>query len=155
MQTQSHKFEVSLLTIHDMVWFVEIAAVNMLTDELKRPELINLENLYLLADKGAQDGTAFIVKKDGINVGALGALLVPNVYNPNIRTLAEMFWYVLPEYRNTRAGLLLLKAYDERAKQIADECTLSLLTSSKVNIEGLAKRGFELQEFCFRKQYGE
>lgn len=155
MQTQSPNFEVCELTIYDLEWFVEVAAINMLTDELKRPELINKDNLYRLADLGVQMGTAFVVKKNGFNVGALGALKVPNVYNPEITTLAEFFWYVLPEYRNTRAGLLLLKAFDKKAKEVADEATLSTLPSSQLNVASLEKKGFSLQEFGFRKEYGE
>jgi GNAT superfamily N-acetyltransferase len=146
MQIQLHN-----LSELDLEWFVETAAVNMLIDELNRPELLNLDQQYLLANKGLVDKTAFVVKQDGINIGALGAILVPNFFNPNIITLAEVFWYVLPEYRNTRAGVLLLKAFEERAGEIADDATLSLLPSSIVNYSSITKRGFIMEEVSFRK----
>jgi GNAT superfamily N-acetyltransferase len=150
-----HSYNTEVLTLDDVVWFVEVAAVRMLTDEVKRPELVNLDNLYKLAMMGVSGGTAFIVKKDGVPVGAIGAILTPNLYNPSLNTLSELFWYVLPEYRNTRAGYLLIKALDERAKEIAHDCTLSLLPSSNVAIKTLEKRGYSLCEFGFRKQIGE
>lgn len=150
-----HNYEVVELSISDLEWFVETAAVQMLTEELQRPELVNIENLYKLADIGMNSRTAFIVKKDDVNIGALGAIVVPNLYNPDFKTLAELFWYVLPEYRKTRAGLLLLNAFDARAKEIADDATMSLLPSSDVASKSLERKGFKLSEFGFRKTYGE
>ena len=143
-------YKLETLTFNDYVWCVEVAAVRMLVEEVKRPELVDIKNLYLLASKAVEDGTALIVKKDGIPVGALGALLLPNTYNPNILTLAELFWYVLPEHRKSRVGAMLLNGYVELAKERADEATLSLLNTSKVNYSSLEKKGFQLEEKAFR-----
>lgn len=141
------------VTIADFEWFIETAAVRMITEELKRPELVNIANLYTLGARGCESGTAWVAKKDGRNIGALGALLVPNVYNPDFMTLVEMFWWVDPEERNGRAGLMLLKAYDERAKEVAVESTISLLGSSRVSIPTMEKKGWKLGELAFRKEY--
>lgn len=155
METQSLNVVVSELTLDDIEWFVEVAAVNMLTHEVQRPELINVDNLYKLASMGLQSGTAFIAKKGDVPVGALGSLILPNLFNPDLTTMAEIFWYVLPEYRNTRAGALLFNAFDKKAEELgADEATLSLLGSSIINVNTLAKRQFHLGEYAFRKQYG-
>jgi hypothetical protein len=152
---ETKQLKVVPLTEDDVKWFVEVAAVNMLIDEVKRPELVNLNQLYLLAFTGMQSDTAFVVKKGEECIGALGAIVIPNLFNPDLTTLVEVFWYVLPDYRNTRAGALLLKAFEERANEVADEATLSLLGSSTVNVATLEKRGFMLNEFCFRKQIKE
>lgn len=151
MEMQSPKFTVELLSPETMFWFVEVGATRMLLDELKRPELLNKQQLYALAAKGMADETAFVVKRGDYCVGALGALLVPNPLNPEIRTLAEIVWYVIPAARKTRAGVLLLKAFDEKAKEVADEATLSTLPSSDVNNSTLEKRGYYLSEYAFRK----
>ena len=151
METLSPKFVVEELSATYLEWFVGTAAINMLTDELKRPELVNYNTIYELAIRGMMEGTAFIVRCDGEPVGALGSILTGNIYNPEYKVLAELFWYVLPEFRNTRAGLMLLNAFDKKAEEIADESTLSLLGSSKVN--SLEKRGFELVELGFTKKY--
>lgn len=153
METQSLKMEIVALDNSSLEWFIETAAVNMLTDELKRPELIDLDRLYNLALKGMQDGTAFIAKQGSTYCGVIGGLLHENIFNPKYKTLTELFWYVLPEYRNGRAGALLLKAFDNRAKEIADDSTLCLLPSSEVNISSLEKRGYKLNEYAFRKVY--
>lgn len=153
METQSHKIEIVALDDSNMEWFIETAAVNMLTYELKRPELINLDRIYSLAKKGMEDKSSFLAKHGEQYCGAIGGLLHGNLFNPDHMTLAEIFWYVLPEYRNGRAGYLLLKAFDERAAEVANDSVLSLLSSSEVNVNGLAKRGFTMAESSFRKVY--
>lgn len=153
METQGKKFTVGVLQEQDLYWFTEVAAFNMFVDELKRPELVDLERMYEITNNMLSGGTAWVVKCDGENVGAIGALLTPNLFNPRITTLVELFWYVLPEYRNTRAGVLLLKAFEEKGEECADESTLSLLPSSEVNIKSLEKREFLLGEFAFRKEH--
>lgn len=154
METPLRSFIVEELTEKDLKWFVEVAAVNMLIYEVRRPELVHMDNLYRLANLGMTGGTAFIVKCKGENAGALGSILLPNLFNPNIKTMAEIFWYVLPEYRMTRAGAMLLNAFNKKASEISDESTLCLMGSSEINIKTLEKRGFHLGEYAFRKAYG-
>lgn len=149
MEMQLPKYTVEVLTDEDMDWFVNTACVSMLVHELKKPELVNIENLYTLASLGAIRETAFVAKKDGVAVGAIAGLLTPNIYNPDIKILGEMFWYVLPEHRNGRAGLMLLKAFTKCADEIADESALSLLSSSEVNHKTLARSGYHLMEYGF------
>lgn len=143
---------VETLQYEDMQWFVETAAVNMLTEEVRRPELIDMPTLYGLARMGYDKGTAFVAKINGEPVGAIGGLVLPHVFNPKIICLTEIFWYVLPEYRNTRAGVLLLNEFTSRGNLIADETTLCLLHTSQVNIKSLNKRGYFLGEYAFRKE---
>ena len=153
METRSHKWEVVPLEQEDMEWFVEVAAVKMLQDEVRKPEYVDVENLYVLASTGAITGTAFVVKKDGVNVGAIGGILTPNLFNPNMTLLTEVFWYVLPEYRNTRAGLLLLDVYSKKAEEVADEASFSLLSTSTVNKNTLEKKGYQFCEYSFRREH--
>lgn len=141
------------LGLDDIEWFVEVAAVRMLEEELKRPELVNLNQLYTLAGRGMQDGTAWVAKGFNGNIGALGGILTPNPFNPEYITLAEIFWWVEPVYRESRAGYMLYREFDKRAGEVADEATMSLLPSSTVSIKSLEKRGFLLGEFGFRKGY--
>jgi hypothetical protein len=153
METQSLNIQIELLNEDSMKWFVETASVNMLTHELKRPELIDLDRIYGLALEGIKNKSAFVALKGDEYCGAIGGLLHDNLFNPKIKVLTEIFWYVLPEYRKSRAGILLLNAFDKRASEIADEATLSTLPSSVVNNKSLSKRGFNMSEFAFRKGY--
>lgn len=153
MGTAMSKYTVHTLTDKDMEWFIHTAAINMLEQELKHPELVNVPHLYALTEKVIREGTAFVVKCDDICIGALAAVLVPNMYNPDIMTFAELFWYVLPEYRNTRAGLLLLSAFGKKGEECADYSAMSLLGSSEVNFETMGKRGYCLTEYAFLKEH--
>jgi hypothetical protein len=156
METPQPKYTVSALTLNDYAWSVEVAGVRMILEEVGRPEILNRQQLYLLVDQMIAGGTALIAHCDGKPVGALGSILTPNLFNPQIITLAEVIWYVLPEYRNTRAGYLLLKGFDNLAEKLgADESVISLLNSSKVSVEGLAKRGYVREEQAFRKRIKE
>ena len=151
MEMQSHKVTIEVLSDDSIDWFVNTAAVDMLRYEVKRPELINIDQLYALARKGKDDSTAFVTKIGNKYTGAIGAILTPNLFNPDLSTLAEVFWYVLPEFRNTRSGLLLLKALEQCGKEKADETSMCLLVDSPISIESLEKRGFEMKEIAFRK----
>lgn len=152
METQLRKFKVDVLTEEHFDWFVDVAAVRMLSEELKRPDLVNKQALKALSLKTMKDGTSFVVTCYGVPVGALGSFLTPNLYNPDLTILLELFWYVLPEYRATRAGALLFKAFDDKAQSCADESVLSLLPHSEINLSTLAKKGYNMEELCLRKQ---
>lgn len=153
MEIPLPKYVVKQLTKEMLPWFIETAAVRMLVDELKRPELLNIENFYSLGNLSLSANASFIVYADDEPVGAIGGILVPNLFNPSLKTLCEIFWYVSPDHRNTRAGYLLLKALSDRAEEIADELTVSLLPSSEVNIDALEKKGFKFEELAFRKRF--
>lgn len=145
--------EIKLLSEPHLEWFVEIAAVDMLIKELKRPELVNKQHLFLMSIKAMEEGTAWIVEHEGKPLGALGAYLVGHLYNPEIKVLTELFWYVPEEYRQSRVGLMLLNAFDEKAEQCAHESTLSLLLDSPIRTETLEKKGWYMEELGFRKVY--
>lgn len=152
----SEKYEVRLIKPEDFDWCVEVAAIRMLKEEVKRPELINERILRLIVNKMYIDESAVIAFVDGEYAGAVGGFLTPNLLNPDIATMTELIWYVLPEYRNSRVGALLLKAYDKATSDSpAHEGTLSLLNSSPVNYSSLEKRGFYKEEQGFRKVYKE
>lgn len=149
------KYTVEKLTYGDYVWGVEVAAIRMITEEVKRPELINRGQLYVLVEKMIKEGTALIAKCDGEPAGVIAGILTPNTLNPDILTLAELIWYVLPEYRNTRVGAMLMSEYTKLANEVSDEATLSLLPDSRVNLSSLAKKGFKPEEIALRKQIKE
>lgn len=88
-----------------------------------------------------------IAEKDGMIVGGIGAMYVPSIYDPTTILLTETFWWVGEEWRNTRAGWLLL----DFLITFADVHTLPLVMSSlDKSGEGvdrlLQKRGFNLSE---------
>lgn len=139
-------YKVKLATLQDVDWIVKDAGYRMLHEEVKKPELYNVETIRGLVIKGISEHTVLIAYRNDKRIGVLGAVLVPHYLNHNQFTLAEIMWWVEPEYRNGRAGLLLLKAFSEMAKRRASKAILSLLGTSPVSDETLARYGFKLTE---------
>ena len=148
-------YTTGLLTQEHFKWAVHVAGKNMIMHEVKRPELYHRESLEGLANRMMLDGTMILAFYNERPVGAIGGVLVPHIYNPNIIVLSELMWYVLPEYRNGRAGLLLIKEFKKMAEELADEATLSTLPSSNIKSETLAKLGFHYGEKAFHYIKGE
>lgn len=152
METRSPKYRITAIQPSDFPWGVEVASVRMLTEEVKRPELINLSALYLLVNKMYEDQTALIAWDGDKRVGCIGGYLSPNLFNPTLGTLYELIWWVDPDYRKTRVGVMLLSEYEKMAQESeAFDTTLSLLSTSPVNFKSLEKRGWTVEEQAFRK----
>ena len=132
-------------------WLVDVAFRNMFYDELNRPEMYCPGQLHSLLDKCLVEGTVFVAEHDNKPIGTLCSIITTNLYNPNITVLAELVWYVLPEYRNSRAGLSLLHSFKEKGREY-DEMTMSLLVeSSPLTVSAIEKRGFIMKECGFLK----
>lgn len=153
MEMLSHKITVEELSMQDIDWFVDTVVKSMVVDELKRPELFDRPTLYNLVQVGVDAGSAFIARKGDEKIGGIGGLLVPHIFNPNIKVLVELAWYVSPEFRRGRAGFMLVKAFVKKAEECADESTLSLLASSQVNHSSLSKLGFSANEVGFLRKH--
>lgn len=151
METQLPNYRIKELGHEDLDWFIHNAAVKMLTEELGRDELINIDRIRDLSFKVIESRTAYVVMKGEEYCGAIAGMLVPNLFNPSYISLTELFWYVLPPYRTGRAGYLLLKALEDRAKELGVEMTLSILPHSEIEIETLERMGFVFEELGFRK----
>lgn len=147
---ETSKYSLSELDNTSFEWFTKVAAVRMLSEEYKEPRLVNQKRIDELCHMMGQSKTAWVVKHNEIPIGALGALPVPHVFNPDITCLAEIFWYVLPEYRNGRAASLLLNRFCEESKNYDESC-FSLLVESEAVSKSLKKRGFMLKELGFKK----
>lgn len=87
--------------------------------------------------------------EQGHLTGMVGGLLSPHPFNPEIRVLGEIFWWVAQKFRGTRSGLVLLNEFVEIGKKSADWVTFSLEDISPVNERTLMRRGFRLKERSF------
>lgn len=102
-------------------------------------ELIAQHVFYVAIDGGQNDVAGF-------GVGFIAGHLAPHAFNPDIRTLTELFWWVEPASRHSRAGSLLLDAYVADGKRRADWVLMTLEHDSPVNDRVLLKRGFRPKE---------
>lgn len=82
-------------------------------------------------------------------LGFIGGIVTPHFMNPDIQVLTETFWWVSPEHRRTRAGLMLLEAFVGYGKANAQWTQMTLEHESPVADRCLTKRGFQLKEHSY------
>jgi len=113
----------------------------------------------LLGDEAyARDQLSLIMRDhlmliaDGEGVGPVGftaGLLNPHFFNPDIRVLAEAFWWVDHDHRGSRAASLLMDAFIDWGREHADWITFALQERTRIKDQSLIKRGFKRQEKNF------
>jgi len=99
-------------------------------------------------------GEVYVVRRDPKTVVAvLGATFTPDMFS-GVLTAAETFWYVLPEFRKTGAGITLLDRFEQEAKHRG--CQEILMVHFAHMGAGLQRlyesRGYSLLEQTFRKE---
>lgn len=82
-------------------------------------------------------------------IGFIAGALLRHPYNPRIRVMQELFWWVAPRDRGSKAGLLLLEHFIEYGREHADWVLMTLEAKSPVNPGTLERRGFRLHERSF------
>jgi len=55
-----------------------------------------------------------------------------NIWDPEIKVLRELVYWVDPAYRGTTAGYRLLKEYNKQAQQLVDDKKIKLFTMTKM-----------------------
>lgn len=82
-------------------------------------------------------------------IGFISGMLLPHVYNPDISTLVETFWWVKESHRQSKAALKLLNKFVSRGKELVDWVICTIENDSPVNERSFYKRGFKLKERSF------
>lgn len=59
-----------------------------------------------------QQRLLYVAEDAGRIVGGIGGLYAPLYFNDQHRIAQEMFWWVEPDYRSTRAAVMLLRAIE-------------------------------------------
>lgn len=153
---QSHKITVRPGDYLDVPWAVEVGCYKSLTEDLKRPDLVNKPHWYELANTIIRDGISFVAEKDGELIGYIFGFLNKHMFNPEVISCSVISWYVLPEYRNTRASYLLIKNMEMEAKSANAESLCFLLPSdTNLKVNSLEKSGFKTTENVFSKTLKE
>lgn len=76
-------------------------------------------------------GKGFVLVDDEFK-GAIGGIITPNVWCPEVMELHELFWYVKPEYRNGIIGGKLLIKFDDMAQNMMQTGRIQLVHISKM-----------------------
>lgn len=112
----------------------------------QRELFLNEENSKPLVQMWVSEHLVLVAERESQLLGFIAGLVHPHLYNPEIQVLSELFWWVPEEYRNTRAGALLLNEYMMWGKKNTNWITMTLEHNSPVNEKSLFKRGFKLVE---------
>lgn len=103
----------------------------------------------------------FIAEQDWIKqgperLGFIAGYRTPHPFNPHLRVLTESFWWVAPEHRKTRAGLLLLNEFEAYGRRYCDWVVMTLEHHSPVHPRHLTNRDFvpREQSYLLEVQHG-
>lgn len=134
--------------------------ISFYSNELKKfSKFYSTEKVCLMSDDEeyvistlsnfVSDQCCFTCLADDEPCGFIIGVHLKHPFNPKLNILAEQFWWVKEEYRNSRAGKMLLEAFVAAGKATADLITFSLLPQSQVKDEALTKYGFKHTEKAF------
>lgn len=87
-----------------------------------------------------------IAERDGERLGFVGAYYRRHPFNPKIRVLGEMFWWVTKAHRGSRAAAVLMDEYLAWGRLNAEWITFGLQTHTQMNEASLLKKGFLRRE---------
>lgn len=90
-----------------------------------------------------------IAEIDNKVAGFISGMIIRHLYNPNIVTLIENFWWVNPLFRGSRAGSMLLDKYVEVGKKYAHWIIGTIEDASPVDERSFLRRGFKFKEKSF------
>lgn len=99
-------------------------------------------------------GKGFVLIDDE-NRGFIAALINANIWYPKLMELAEMAWWVKPEYRNTTIGGKLWIAFNKEAEMIKQEGRVQVIkTALTVGSPAIdyEKRGYKKLETAYIKE---
>jgi hypothetical protein len=85
------------------------------------------------------------LEPQGFIAGAVG----PHPMNPELKTFAEVFWWVTPSRRGSSAGARLLERFVEFGRANAQWVIMTLEAKSPVDPASLERRGFRLHERAY------
>lgn len=89
-----------------------------------------------------------IAEKNDVRCGFISGLIHPHMFNPNLKCMTELFWWISEDHRNSRAAAVLLSAYIDAGKD-CDFVTMTVEDKSQLKPQSLIKRGFKLKEFNY------
>ena len=136
-------------TMNDVPWIVEQAKI---FDEYYNGVVPFFSETYARENAVALingRGIVLISEQNGHRTGFISGIISPHIYNPTIRVLVEMLWWVIPMYRKTRAGAKLLRAFTAWGKDNADMLTISIPTKTYIREESMKKNGWGMVEKTF------
>ena len=77
-------------------------------------------------------GGIALIAEDKNHVGMIIGVKDQNIWDPDMKVLRELVYWVEPEYRGTTAGYKLLLQYNKLAKELMDKQKIKMYTMTKM-----------------------
>ena len=133
----------------DIDWLLPQLGNFAATCGLERPIMGSEDHCRSFLRSLMQDGVFLIAHKDEVRVGFIAGTIHPHPFNPDNTVLSEVFFWVDPQFRFSRASLMLLEEFKQFGQDCADLISFSLLTNSPVKPSSLTRRGFKAVESSY------
>lgn len=116
----------------DLPYFINLIHRINDNDELGDVVCAELDDMHLnsiFATVLAGAGICYIAESEE-RVGMILGVVSPNLWAPQYLFMHQILYYVEEEYRNTRAGYLLFKKFDEECKKMVEQKRIHHVTLS-------------------------
>lgn len=101
-----------------------------------------------------KDHVFFVAEADGVPIGFIFGFLTPHYFNPEIKILTELAWWIVPEHRGkSEAGFDLLKTFIESGREKADWVAFGLNEKTLFKSDRLVELGFKFFERSYLLQF--
>ena len=94
------------------------------------------------------------VDESGTLVGFIAGFVCDHIYNPDIRTLAEAFWWTKPEHRRTGIGLVLFEAFKKWGEENVDWVLMTIEQDTPIDEKIITSRGFRIKKKSYMEVGG-
>ena len=101
------------------------------------------------------NGMSFVAEQDDQIVGFILGIIGPMWFVPRVRVAVELAWWVDPAYRTTSAGIRLLKAFEDHARNL----NVQYIAMSDLVVQGdtpvarlLGRMGYSVTERMHTKE---
>ena len=77
-------------------------------------------------------GVLYIAEKDK-PIGMIAGIMNNSIWDPELKFLQELVFWVEPEHRNSSAGYRLIQAYNKKAEELVEEDKIKMFTITKMS----------------------
>ena len=103
--------------------------------------------IFMTISNLVREHVAFIASRDGESLGFIVGHVHPHFYNPSLKVLDELWWWVRPCARHTKAASLLLDEFTLWGRRNVDVIAMHVSPKTGVKISNLERYGFKLSEY--------
>lgn len=93
-----------------------------------------------------------VAENDDERTGFIAGLVMSHPFNPEIKMLQELWWWVAERFRGGRSGLKLFKDFSEFGQKYCDWTVFTLEEDSPVKDKILVKNGFKQKEVSYLRE---